>query len=236
MLEVSGGSSEKDRVSFYTSNNCATAIRNQNGEITLEFVRKNISWREEIIFFLGVFGTPSLVKEFVLIPLIENEIVGIVWYLIPTFYYLVLTVMAIIGVRKTKGKELLKNHGTEHKVFSAYMKLKRIPTVEEANQFSRINKTCGATIFSAFMTSQIIGFVVYIVASYKIPEIILFLIPFLFNSIFPFNFIGKVAQFFTTSKPQRQNLELAIAALSALERKELLGDVQLDDFHSTLKN
>ncbi len=125
---------------------------------------------------------------------------------------------------------MLRNHGAEHKVFSAYKKLGRIPTVEEANHFSRINKACGVTIYSAFITAQLIGFIVYIHTSYIIPEILLFLIPLFFQTIFPFNFIGKLAQFFTTSKPQKRNIELAIAALSALERRELLGDMLSDAF------
>ena len=37
MLKLSSGKSEKDRISFYTSDNGATAIRNQNGEITIEY-------------------------------------------------------------------------------------------------------------------------------------------------------------------------------------------------------
>lgn len=105
-------------------------------------------------------------------------------------------------------------------VLSAYNKLKRIPTIEEAQKFSRINRSCGITIYSAFITAQLIGFIVYIKTGFLISEIILFLVPLFFSAFFPFNLIGKFAQFFTTSKPERHNLELAIAALSALESHE----------------
>lgn len=236
MLKLSSGKSEKDRISFYTSDNGATAIRNKNGEITIEYGKKNVSVMKAIAVLLGIFGTLSLVKAFVLIPLIQNKIIGTVWYLIPTFFYSFLAVISIIAVRKTGGKELLRNHGAEHKVFTAYKKLGRIPTVEEANQFSRINKACGITIYSAFITIQLIGFIVYIHTCYVIPEILLFLIPLFFQTIFPFNFIGKVAQFFTTSRPKKRNIELAIAALSALERRELLGDMLSDAFSNIFRN
>lgn len=236
MLKLSSGKSEKDRISFYTSDNGATAIRNKNGEITIEYEKKNVSVMKAIPVLYGIFGTLSLVKTCVLIPLIQNKIIGTIWYLIPTFFYSFLTVISIISVRKTGGKELLRNHGAEHKVFTAYNKLGRIPTVEEANQFSRINKTCGVTIYSAFITTQLIGFIVYIHTSYVIPEILLFLIPLFFQTIFPFTFIGKVAQFFTTSRPKKRNIELAIAALSALERRELLGDMLSDAFSNIFMN
>ena len=228
MLKLSSGKSEKDRISFYTSDNGATAIRNSNGEITFEYGKKNVSVMKALAILLGIFGTLSLVKAFVLIPLIKNNTIGTVWYLIPTFFYSFLAVISIIAVRKTGGEELLRNHGAEHMVFSAYKKLKRVPTVEEAKHFSRINRACGITVYSAFITTQLIGFVVYIHTSYIIPEILLFLIPLFFQTIFPFNFIGKVAQFFTTSRPKKRNIELAIAALSALERRELLGNMLSD--------
>ena len=162
MIKLSSGKSEKDRISFYTCDNGATAIRNKNGEFTIEYGKKNVPIMKSIAILLGIFGTLSLVKAFVLIPLIENKIIGTVWYLIPTFFYSFLAIISIIVVRKTGGKELLRNHGAEHKVFLAYKKLKRIPTVKEANHFSRINNACGITIYSAFITTQLIGFIVYI--------------------------------------------------------------------------
>jgi len=219
MLKLSSGKSEKDRISFYTYDDGATAIRNKNGEITIEYEKEKFSDMKATIVLLGILGMLSLVKAFILIPLIENNIIETVWYLIPTFFYSLLAVKSIIAVRKSGGQEFLKNHGAEHKVYKAYKNLGRIPTVEEANQFSRINKACGISIFSAFITTQFIGFIVYIHTSYIIPEIILFLIPSLFQTIFPLNLIGKLAQFFTTSEPKRQNIELAIAALSALEHR-----------------
>jgi uncharacterized protein YqhQ len=236
MLNLSGGKSEKTRISFYTHDNGATAIRNKNGFITIEFGKDNKSFRKNYNTLIGIFSISSLVKALVLIPLIEKNIIESVWYLIPMFFYSLLAILSIIIVRKNGGKEFLRNHGAEHKVFAAYKSLGRIPTIQEANKFSRINKACGITIYSAFITSQLIGYFVYIHNNYIISEIILFLIPLFFQTVFPFNFIGKIAQFFTTSKPQNQNIELAISALSALERREFLEDILSDPFSNIFRN
>lgn len=220
MLKLSGGSSQKDRISFYTQDNGATAIRNKNGEITIEYEREDTFSLNDIAVFFGILSFFPIVKAFVLLPLIEIKIIGFVWYLIPTFFYFLLAIISIILVRKDYGEDFLKNHGAEHMVFSAYMKLKRIPTVEESKHFSRINRNCGITIYSSYITAQLIGFILYVNTSYIIPEVILFFIPLLFRKIFPFNFLGKIFQLFITSKPEKCNIELAIVALSALERKE----------------
>ena len=232
MLNLSSGRSEKDRISFYTSNNGITAIRNANGNISIEFGKQN-SPLKATLELLGIFGTLSAIKAYLLIPLIENKTIGLIWYLIPTFFYLFLLVFSIVSVRKKSGINFLKNHGAEHMVFTAYKKLKRIPTIEEAKNFSRINSRCGINIYSAFITSQLIGFLVYVYTDYKISEILLFLAPLFLSPIFPFNFIGELAQFFTTAKPEDSNIELAIAALSALEKRENLVDSFIDSIRNS---
>lgn len=236
MLKVSGGETEKDRISFFTRNNGATAIRNQNGKITFEFTKRKISIIKIFTFFIGILGTPLLVKVFVLIPLIEDKKIGSGWYLIPTFFYLLIAVLSLMFSISNGKKELLRNHGAEHMVFSAYKKLERIPTVEETKRFSRINNSCKISIFSAYITSQIIGFIVYICTGYVIPEMLLYLIPLFFKTIFPFNFIGRLSQFFTTAEPEKHNIELAIAALSALERIELFQDMLSDAISNIFRN
>lgn len=236
MLKLSSGKSEKDRISFYTSDNGATAIRREDGEIEIELVKKNTPILKAFVILLGIFGTTSLVKALVLMPLIKAETLATTWYLLPTFVYSLLAILSIVVGRKTGRQAFLRNHGAEHMVLSAYKHLKRVPTVEEAQRFSRINRTCGVTIYSAFITCQVIGFIVYLRTGYVISEIILFLVPLFFQTIFPFNFIGKIAQFFTTSKPERQNIELAIAALSALEKRELLGKMLSDVINNTFRH
>lgn len=219
MLKIISGRSEKNRITFSTKDSCATAIRKENGEIDFEFKKEDTTFSKALFELLIILGVPSLLKAFVLVPLIESNTISVGWYLTSLAFYSLLAVLCVIVVSKGP-EELLKNHGAEHKVFSAYNKLKRIPTVEEAQKFSRIHKSCGVTIYSAFITSQLIGFIVYINTGFKISEIVLLLVPLIFSSFFPFNIIGKLAQFFTTSNPKRHNIELAIAAISALEEHE----------------
>lgn len=238
MLNLSNGRSEKDRISFYTSDNGATAIRKENGEIDIEFGKPNIPLIKALFVLIGIFCTHSLIKAYVLIPLIEKQTLGLIWYLIPMFVYTFFLIFAIIVVRKQGGTEFLKNHGAEHMIVAAYKKFKKIPTIEETKTFSRISSNCGINIYSAFITSQLIGFVVYITMGYKISEILLFIIPLFFSTTFPFNLIGKLGQFFTTAKPEDSNIELGIAALSALENRENLADIfcnNIDDIQDKLE-
>ena len=225
MLKLLSRKSRKDRISFFTRNNGVTAIRQKNGKITLKYTPDNFPDIKATAISLAIFSALSLVKEFILVPLIKNNTIGTVCYFIPAFFCLLLAVMSIIAERKTGGEEFLRNHGAENKVYSAYKKLKRIPTVEEANHFSRINRVCDITVHSSFITTQLIGFIVYINTDFMIPEVVLYLFHYYFKQYFPFNFIGKLAQLFTTSKPTKQNIELAIAALSELERVELLDNM-----------
>lgn len=220
MLKIIGGRSEKDRITFSTMDSCATAIWKKNGGIDFEFKKEDTSTCQALVAIFIIFVFSSLFKSSVLVPLIEKGIISVWWYLTSLVFYSILAVLSIVSLRNSEGEEFLKNHGAEHKVFSAYNKLKRIPTVEEAQKFSRIHKSCGVTIYSAFITSQLIGFIVYINTGFKISEIVLFLVPLFFSSFFPFNLIGKLAQFFTTSKPESHNIDLAIAAISALESHE----------------
>lgn len=79
MLNLSSGRSEKDRISFYTTNNGATAIRKENGEIAIEFGKNNISLIKASCVLIGIFCTLSIIKAYVLIPLIEKKGFGVGW-------------------------------------------------------------------------------------------------------------------------------------------------------------
>lgn len=63
------------------------------------------------------------------------------------------------------------------------------------------------------------------IANYQISEWILYVVPLLIGNCFPFNVIGEFAQFWTTSKPNDRNIELAISALCALEKRNLISDL-----------
>jgi len=57
----------------------------------------------------------------------------------------------------------------------------------------------------------------------------------LLRSIFPLNVLGKFAQFFTTSRPEDKNIELAITAVSALETKQQIKEETLKIIRNTFK-
>lgn len=223
MLKLSSGKSDVDRITFYDSKYGATAIRKYDGEIKIEYETKNVTISQIIVVF-GLFLGISLFKAFAIMPFIDSQSNMAYLYLIPAFIYFWLMLASVKEMRK-KGNEILKNHGAEHMVFSAYKKLKRIPTVEETKRFSRINKDCGIWIFSSFITAQLIGFCAYKFANYQISEWILYVVPLLIGNCFPLNVIGKIAQFWTTSKPNDRNIELAISALCALEKRNLINDL-----------
>lgn len=224
MVKVNSGQSKVDRITFFNSKIGATAIQLPNGEIKIEYEKKNITITQ-ILVVLGLFSTISIFKSFLIVPYINNTSAMVYIYLIPTAIYVLLTVSAINDMRKKGNENQLKNHGAEHMVYRAYKKLKRIPTISEAKKFSRINSECGINIFSAFITAQIIGFFVYQHTGFVIPEALLVIVPALMSSVFPFNVLGNMAQFLTTSKPGDANIYLAITAMTALERRSLLGEI-----------
>lgn len=224
MVKLIAGSSQKDRISFSSFDESATAIRKSNGEIDIKLGKINESPTIVSIILSIIFYATPLVKAYIIVPLIKNGILGAKFYLVAAFIYLFVAIFEITYLRITRGKEFLKNHAAEHKVYLAYKKLKRVPAIEEAKHFSRINKECGATIYSGFITIQIIAFIIYAHTGYMISEVILFVGAMLLRTIFPLNILGKLAQFFTTSAPEDANIELAIAAVSALETRQQFKD------------
>ena len=228
MINLTSGKSEKDRITFYSKNFMATAIRDENNEIKTKFNKKDDNILNGVLFLLGIFGGLSVIKSFIIIPLIKKEILGSIWYLFPVFVYLFFMIVSIIYINSTGGKKMLKNHGAEHKVYFAYKRLKRVPSIEKAKKYSRFNSSCGVSIYSAFITTQLIGFWAYFYAGFKIPELILFLIPLFFSNFVPFSLLGLFAQLFTTHQPDDENIELAIAALESLEKNSYYFDKLLN--------
>jgi len=109
-----------------------------------------------------------------------------------------------------------RNHGAEHKIIAAYEKLQRIPSIAEARKFSRIHSGCGTTRVCSILIGQLIGFIIYYFTGFAISEIVLLIVPRIFSSFMPFNLAGMLFQFFATKEPKDENLELAIAALTAV--------------------
>lgn len=216
MMQLIGGHSEKNRISFYTIERKVSAIRKENGSIEFsENDKDNVKGLSGLVWIFI-----CMLKVYAIIPLIQKGIIGMAWYLFPAFFIFIWAIEQIVGLKSKIGEEGLQNHGAEHKVFKAYYKLKRIPTIEEAKQYSRISRYCRITQSSSIIVVQLIGFAFYACIGYRISEIVLYVGAMFLHSLFPFNLMGKLAQFVTTKEPKDENLELAIAALSELKRRE----------------
>ena len=212
------GKSESNSISFSRGNITSTATRDELGKIVVNIGNDDFEVSGVSAFSVfTLFGILALAKAFILIPLIKTGKLNEFWYLTLAIIYVVVTIVGIIVVRLEGGKAFLKNHGAEHMVIKAYLNLRKVPTIEEANCFNRIHKSCGVSLLGAFITVQLIGFCVFICTGCAIWEIILVIVPFLFFNNFPFNLLGKLFQFFITEKPDNENLELAIAAITVLD-------------------
>ena len=225
MFDIVAGKSEKDRITFYDSTKGICAIRYNDGTISTNLAFDNYEIRTKFILRLLFFGILCLIKSFVLLPIIHNNPDLNFLYLIPAITFLLVAIILLIVSRHKAKEEGLKNHAAEHMVFAAYQRLKRIPTLEEAKCFSRISPCCGITLYSSFITCQIIGFLVYLCTGYIIAELILFIIALLCCNFSPFNALGKLAQLFTTIKPDDENIKLAIAAMATLEKLNREGKI-----------
>lgn len=234
MLNILSAKSHTNWISYTAGKHTARAIRHKNGEITTEAVMQITPppyWGDLILNTVGDFlfrllsvltiYIIPLLKGYKLNPLIKNHEISSNYYLISLPFLILITIISVvIIVVKDPRYELRKNHGAEHKILAAYKVLQRIPTTTEAKSFTRICNVCGATIYSALITGQLIGFFIFINYGIMIPEKVLFFVPLLLHSIFPFNFLGKLIQFITTKEPDDDNIELAIAALTEIVRTE----------------
>lgn len=125
-----------------------------------------------------------------------------------------------IKLKNSKDYDLGKFHSAEHMVCNAYEKLKKIPTLEEAKQYSRIHKRCGSnTAISNFL------FIVALICSFPFlfirPNyiIILIIIAVIYSINYKFN-IFRVFQLLITNKATEKELLLAIEGLKAFEIME----------------
>ena len=223
MVRVTSARSDNDKIMFSDSEFESTATRMTNGEIETVCEKKKEVTFPVAITVLVVTIILWVIDIKLTIPFLSNSVSRVyIFYSIITVIFAMLMFVAIKELCKAKNANLLKNHGAEHMVFTAYRKLKRIPTVSEAKKFSRINSHCGINLFSSIIVAQLLAIFVYLCTGYIISEMLMLTIAPIFASFFPFNFIGNIAQFWTTCEPEDSNIELAIAALKGLEDKVLL--------------
>ncbi len=223
MVRVTSARSDNDKIMFSDSEFESTATRMTNGEIETVCEKKKEVTFPVAITVLVVTIILWVIDIKLTIPFLSNSVSRVyIFYSIITVIFAMLMFVAIKELCKAKNANLLKNHGAEHMVFTAYRKLKRIPTVSEAKKFSRINSHCGINLFSSIIVAQLLAIFVYLCTGYIISEMLMLTIAPIFASFFPFNFIGNIAQFWTTSEPSDSNINLAISALKGLEDKVLL--------------
>lgn len=223
MVRITKGRSYVDKITFSDSEFEATATQMPDGEIKVECEKKKEMELPAVIAVLVFTIILWVIDIKLMIPFLRNGALRVY-----TCYSIIVAISAMlmfIGINelcKAKNANLIKNHGAEHMVFTAYRKLKRIPTVSEAKEFSRINSHCGINQFSAIIVAQLIAIFVYWCTGYIISEMLILTVAPIFASLFPFNLIGNIAQFWTTSEPRESNIRLAIAALEGLEERVLL--------------
>ena len=223
MVRISNGRSDVGKIMFSDSEFESTATRMPNGKIeTVCKKKKQMEFPAAIIAL--VFTIILWVIDIkLMIPFLSNSASRVyIFYSVIAIIYAMLMLVSINELSKIKNVNLRKNHGAEHMVFKAYNKFERIPTVSEAKEFSRINSHCGINQFSTIIVAQLIAIFIYWYTGHIISEMLILTIAPMFASVFPFNFIGNIAQFWTTSEPEDSNIELAIAALKGLEDRVLL--------------
>ena len=246
MLKSLSGKSEKKRITIYSGKKSATAFREENGKISVTY-QENIDYvlfskKECIVLILIV--TIFLAIKSVINFFIRTGKLPVFLYLYLMLLYTIIMIIAIIKLRKDGGKELLRNHGAEHMTILAFKKLGRPPTIGEARKFSRIAKKCGASLYSGLITGQIIGFIIYKIRNFMIPEIVLLIVPLILHRCFLFNLIGMFVQFFTTGIPENRDLRLAIEAIRVLYEKDeeeqhhqiVFSENDIKEFYKTLGN
>jgi len=226
MYNISEGHSETDRISFSDFDTQASAIMKPDGTIEIEYVsisersKQTLKQISPFDFLKALFfwiGLPCIKVQFIL-PFILKTSSAAYLYFLPAIFTLIFSIHEIINVRK-KGEEILKNHAAEHQVLEAYLKLKKVPSLEEAKSFSRISRHCGISAYSSLVTGQIIGFLFFYFGNIIIPEWIIMFVPLMCCTIFPFHLLGKFGQLFTTSPSEDKNINLALCALNALLNK-----------------
>ena len=219
MINLTSGRSRADSITFYTPKSEVTATRMENGKISIKREQR-LSYMKDFSNFTYILGTiilclVSLLEIPTLIALFKKLNFLNIWYLSIITIYAVWLIYVTIAAHSSR--PTIENHAAEHMVYTAYKKLKRIPTFDEATKFSRFSNNCGIMTYSALLTGAIFSYVLYIFLDITIPQLmILFLAPCLAR-VFPFNLPGFIAQIFTTKKAKKENIEPAIMALHALE-------------------
>lgn len=225
MLRLSEGASKVKRIDFWSAEGGrAYAWFSDDGHIHAKSLKPPKKPGKKSIIITIINGIALIIGILVFSLMVLVELCSITnpqGMLVHTHFAilecLILTIVFFyLKDRLFDKNETSKNHGAEHMVFTAYENLGRVPTIEEARRYSRINNHCGTMRIGALITYSLIGYITIELTGIHIPVMpAIFAINYIYK-IFPFNILGRFLQRFNTSEPDDRNLELAIAALNAL--------------------
>ena len=223
MIKLEGGSSSKNKITFHTEKIEATATRTKNGEIEITYnIKKNDNYTKKEFILATIFLlVAAFIESQTLTALMRYLDFLKAWYFIPILLYSI-PFSALVSYIKFRSDSnyFTQNHAAEHMVNQAYLSLKRLPTVEEVKHFSRFTKNCGSSLYSSLVIGHIIAYVLFLAFDITVPHLITFTFSLALSRFFPFYTLGLLAQFFTTQKTNNESIELALAALKALEDYE----------------
>ena len=131
---------------------------------------------------------------------------------------------------KCKNYYIGKFHSAEHMICNAYETLNRIPSLEEAKNFSRFHKRCGSCSGLSYFF-YIIATILWILFGFKLPTLLYFtvLLTILLLHIFDTKFkYLRWMQILVTNKPSDKELLLAIEGLKAYEEMEKIAKADFD--------
>ena len=136
------------------------------------------------------------------------------------------------NIKKGKEYELGKMHAAEHKVVNAYIRLQRIPNLEELRKESRFSIECGSRkMFREIFGKLIITFLIAMAPKFGVRNSIL-LIEFMVILYMVGSILGvfKYLQILVTNQPSDKELEVAIEAIKKFDEleKKLDSEVGMD--------
>ena len=163
--------------------------------------------------FLGHFYFVGLLKNIIsLLPIIMIYILGIIGF---SFQI-----------------ENQKYHGAEHKVAKAFLKLKTIPSINEAKQFSRLHPSCGTGLVANWLMLLIMLSLLFPTLNFFLLCLSIEVISAELAVLSKYGLLGKVLnvsglllQLATTKEPDEKHLKTAI--LAGKYASELIEDTNL---------
>ncbi len=245
-MGVFGGNALRKGVAFHSMDRSTVAYRDNQGNISIKTTKVILSYQMKALKKIPfIRGIAVLVETFLrtwkinlmflavttaILLILENSSQSLfdfdsaaITLEAAVEKYFVLIVLAI-GFIFTKLSGVSRYHGAEHKVFNT-LKTNLPLTIESVKQQKRYADECGTNllvfifiIFSllrltgmmfyiSFIIGASVGYEIFIANNKKVKRLLI-----------PFYFIGYIIQYFVfTSEPTDRQLEVALAAVRALE-------------------